>query len=132
MDVFEELLPAQTRSYRLGLKLKLPHHVLKAIHSTKLTPEDCLLEVIEVFIMQEKPRPTRRLIAEALRSPAVGMPALARKLESAHFTDLTSSRESVPRKADIGNCNEDQFHFIRYNYFSRCSFCREVKFFFMR
>ena len=84
--MLEELLPAQNKSYELGLKLKLPQYVVEAIHSKELPPEKYLLKVLIKFLHQVEPTPTWRVIIEALRSPAVNLPVLGRKVEAAHFS----------------------------------------------
>ena len=97
MDVLEELLPAQNKSYELGLKFKLPQHVVEAIHSKELPPDKYLLKVLIKFLQQAQPRPTWRVIVEALRSPAVNVPTLARRVEASHFPDPpTSTCDVVP------------------------------------
>ena len=85
MEVLEELLPAQNESFKIGLKLKLPHYVVEAIHSKDLQPDVYLLKVLIKFLQQVEPRPTWRVIVEALRSPAVNLPALAERIEAAHI-----------------------------------------------
>ena len=87
MDVLEELLPAQNKSYQLGLKLKLPQYAVEAIHSKDLPPEKYLFRVLIKFLQQVEPRPTWRVIVQALRSPVVDLPALAKAIEAAHFPD---------------------------------------------
>ena len=95
-EILEELLPAQNQSYLLGLKLKLPKHEVEAIHTRYLDPHERLLHVIIAFLRQEEPRPTWRVIVEALRNPIVNLPQLARRLESAHFPDdMATSKFSV-------------------------------------
>ena len=96
MDVLEELLPAQNKSYELGLKFKLPQSEVESIHSTYSKPRNCLLQILIEFTNQAEPRPTWRVIVEALRSRAVNLPALARKVEAAHFPDPTSTRDVAP------------------------------------
>ena len=81
IDVLEELLPAQNQSYVLGLKLKLPLHVVDAIHSTQSQPHNRLLEVLIAFMKQVEPMPTWKSIADVLRSPAVNLPHLALKID---------------------------------------------------
>ena len=73
---------AQNDSYALGLKLKLPQYEVDAIHSGHMRPRDRLLHVIIEFLKQAEPRPTWRVILEALRSPMVNQSALARRIES--------------------------------------------------
>ena len=95
VDVLEELLPAQNKSYELGLKLKLSHHEVESIHSVYSKPQSRLLHILIGFTSQTEPRPTWRVIVEALRSPAVDLPALARRVEAAHFPDTTATRDVV-------------------------------------
>ena len=86
-EILEELLPAQNQSYVLGMKLKLPLHEVEAIHLKYLDPRERLLHVIISFLRQAEPRPTWRVIVEALRNPIVNLPALARRVEAAHFPE---------------------------------------------
>ena len=99
--VLEELLPVQTKSYVLGLKLNLPQHEVEAIYSTYHEPADRLLHIIIKFLKLAEPRPTWRVIVEALRSPAVNLPALAKEVESAHFPDPPATREVVPENTGM-------------------------------
>ena len=92
-DVLEELLPAQNKSYELGLKLKLPQHEVEAIHSRHLSSDERLREILIKFLKQAEPRATWRVIIEALRSPTVDDKALARKVEAAHFPHPTAIRD---------------------------------------
>ena len=84
VDVLEELLPAQNKSYELGLKLKLPQYVVEAIHSKDLPPDKYLFKVLLKFLHEVEPRPTWRVILQALSSPVVNLPALAKRVEAAH------------------------------------------------
>ena len=89
--MLDELLPAQNKSYELGLKLKLLQHDVEAIHSKELPPKNYLLKVLIKFLEQEEP--TRRVIVEALRSPSVGLPGLALKIERAHLPVPTTAHD---------------------------------------
>ena len=102
VDILEELLPAQNRSFELGLKLGLPHHEVVAIHSTYSDPRSRLLHVILAFLNQAEPRPTWRVIVDALRSPAVNLPRLADRVEATHFPDPTSTRDVVTETTSTG------------------------------
>ena len=93
--VLEELLPAQTQSYVLGMKLKLQLHEIEAIHVRYSEPRDRLLQIIIAFLRQAEPRPTWRVIVNALNSPVVNLTALARRVEAAHFPDPTATRDMV-------------------------------------
>ena len=97
MDVLEELLPAQNQSYELGLKLKVPEHEVESIHSTYAKPRNRLLHVLIAFTKQAEPRPTWRVIVDALRSRAVNLPHLAERVEAAHFPNLTATRDVPPQ-----------------------------------
>ena len=99
VNVLEEILEAENKSFVLGLKLKLPLPDVDAIHSTNLQPRDHLLQVLIEFTKQVDPRPTWRAILSALRSPAVNLPQLAMRVEAAHFPGPTTSREAPPPEA---------------------------------
>ena len=79
-----------------GLKLNLPVHEVEAICARYSDPRTRLLHIIIAFLEQAEPRPTWRVIVGALRSPIVKLTALARKVEAAHFPDLTATRDVVP------------------------------------
>ena len=94
--VLEALLPAQTQSYLLGMLLKLEIHEIDAIHMKYLDPRDRLLHIILAFLRQAEPRPTWRVIVDALRSPVVNLTALAERVEAAHFPDPTATQPPPP------------------------------------
>ena len=91
-QILEELLPAQNRAKLLGVKLGLPDHEVEAIILRYPDARDRLYHIIIEFLRQVEPRPTWRVMVEALRSPGVGLPDLAKKLEEAHFPDSTATR----------------------------------------
>ena len=98
IDITEELLPAQTQAHFLGLKLKLPNHVVESISTQYLCPKDRLFHVIEEFLKQVDPLPTWRVIVEAVKSPAIGLPRLAQELEQRHCTlPTTNPTPTSPR-----------------------------------
>ena len=87
ITILEELLPAQNKTYELGLKLKLPEYVVEGIYKSFSDPQTRLLHVLKEFRNQMEPRPTWRVIVDALRSPAVNLPKLASEVEAAHFPE---------------------------------------------
>ena len=108
MAIFEELLEAMNQAYVLGLKMNLPTHEVDAISAAYTNARDRLLQVILVFLRRAEPRPTWRVIVDALRSPAVNLTALAERVEAAHFPDLMATRlpppatgESVTRQSTM-------------------------------
>ena len=94
VQVLEELLPAQNQSYELGLKLKLPPHEVESIDSTYSKPRQRLLRIIMLFLNQVDPKPTWRVIVDALKSPVVNLPQLSSTVEEAHFPVTTSASVS--------------------------------------
>ena len=95
-DILEELQEAMNKAYELGLVLKLLPHEVDAIRKTYPDPRDCLLQVILAFLRQAEPRPTWRVIVDALRNPIVNLTALAERVEAAHFPDSTATRPPPP------------------------------------
>ena len=104
VNVLEEILEAQDQSYVLGLKLKLPLHVLEDICEKYPQPRDRLLQILTAFLQQVDPRPTWRAIVAALRSPAVNLPQLAMRVEAAHFPDPTASPEATAIPTSMYAC----------------------------
>ena len=96
-DILEEILDTKNKSYFLGLKLKVAQSEVEAIHKTYTDPSDHLLHIFIAFLKGVEPRPTWRVIVDALRSRAVKLPALAKRVEAAHFPDPTSTRDAVGR-----------------------------------
>ena len=93
--MLEELLEAQYESYNLGLKLKLPVDVVDSIHERYELPSQRpqrLLRILIHFLRQTEPRPTWRVVVDALRSPLVSLHALAKKVEAAHIPDPSATR----------------------------------------
>ena len=99
-DIADELLEAQTRSFELGLKLKLEIHVLEAIHKEQISSK-CLLKVLAEFLKQTQPPPTWRVIIDALNSRVVNLPQLANRLEAAHFPEPTSTQDVAPIHGNV-------------------------------
>ena len=95
VDVLEELLEAQNHSYVLGLKLKVPLHVVDAIHTSCAQPRERLLQVLIAFTQQVE-RPTWRTLVDTLRNPVLNMVSLARRVEAIHFPDPVATCEVIP------------------------------------
>ena len=96
MAIFEELQEAMNKAYQLGLVFELPPHELDAIKKNYPDPRDLLLQVILAFLRRAEPRPTWRVIVDALRSPVVNLTALAKRVEAAHFPDSTATQPPPP------------------------------------
>ena len=93
-EILDELVEAQNHSKVLGVKL-LPPHEVEAIHRQYQDSKVRLLHILLAFTRQIQPRPTWRVIVEALRSPSVNLPALAARVEATHFPDSTATRDVV-------------------------------------
>ena len=101
----------------LGLELQIPLHVVESIEATHLEHRDRLLHVLIEFAKQLEPRPTWRVIIDALKSPTVNLSYLAGRVEAAHFSDLNAIREAVPEiteptgnLAHIHTCSIHELH----------------------
>lgn len=104
-EVVEELLPAQNKSYELGLKLNLPQYEVENIHSSYSKQEKRLLHVIMQFLNQVEPRPTWRVIIDALRSRLVNLPQLGQELAACHFLEpIPSCVPEVAGKSKQDSC----------------------------
>ena len=76
--------------------LNLKPRDVEAFRNTYQDPKDRLYHIILAFLRQAEPRPTWRVIVDALRSPLVNLTALAERVEAAHFPDHTATRPPLP------------------------------------
>ena len=83
-EIVAAILDAQTKSERLGRVLKLPASTVSGIHKQYRDPEDCLFHVVDEFVKQVDPRPTWRVILNALRHLTVRQTFLANAIERKH------------------------------------------------
>ena len=93
VEVLGALLKAKDKAFQLGLALNLPPHEAQRIRDNYAKPENRLTRIIEMFLKQVEPRPTWRVIVDALKSPLVNLPRLAKEIEDAHFPNPTITRE---------------------------------------
>ena len=93
--ILEELLDAQNHAHLLGYAMNIKPRDVEAIQVRYQDPKDRLLHIILAFLQQAEPRPTWRTIVDALNSPVVNLPALARRVEAAHFPDSMATRDAV-------------------------------------
>ena len=84
IEILQEILPAQNKSYNLGLKLKIRLHAVKAIHAKHQSADDHLRDVIETFLNGVGSEPTWRVIVDALRNPTINLQQLADEIENKH------------------------------------------------
>ena len=79
--VLEEILDICPQAYSLGLSLKVPKEELNQIQTTFNYPRDRLICVIQAFLKRIDPKPTWKVLSDALRSPLVNEHTLARQIE---------------------------------------------------
>ena len=79
------ILDAKNKSQFLAGKLKLPKPIFDEIYKKQhYNAQERLYEVTHEFVNRLEPRPTWRLIIQALRSPLIDLPLLAKKMERKH------------------------------------------------
>ena len=76
-----EIHESQKHAYSVGLELGLPSEKLDNITMRSADDRKQLLLVTREFLKRIEPRPTWSAIANALRSPLVGMTELAERIE---------------------------------------------------
>ena len=85
IDIVEDILDAKNKSQFLAEKLRLPKHIINEIHKKQHSEAlEWLYEVIHEFVNRLEPRPTWGLVIQALRSPLIDLPLLAKKMEKKH------------------------------------------------
>ena len=80
-DVVREIIDVQTKSEILGRVLKLSKTKVGSIHHQRSDTQKCLIDVIDEFVTQLEPRPTWRVIVNALKNPLIGQTRLAEEIE---------------------------------------------------
>jgi hypothetical protein len=82
-DISERLLGLQNKPKLLSRALKLPLTVIDSVPKRTQTSEvlDALIYVIESLVRQVEPRPTWRLILDALKSQLMNEAALSKQIE---------------------------------------------------
>ena len=96
-------MEAQNHAHLLGLALKISPVDVIAIVDNNKEPLDRLLHIILKFLSQSEPPPTWRAIVNALKSKAVNLTALAKRVEAAHFPDPTASRDPPTTSGESAN-----------------------------
>jgi len=85
----EELHSARNKWYYIGLMLKIPQNeldVIKAQHSGNA--QDCLLEMLILWLRRIHPMPRWKFVVEALRTKSVAENTLADSLEKKYFQGM--------------------------------------------
>ena len=92
MKILDELLPARNKSFLLGIRLLPDHCAVEALENRYTDTKVRLFHVIVEFLNGVEPRPTWRVILDALRSPVVNLPRLAEDIERRHGFHMPTSR----------------------------------------
>ncbi|CAI7990227.1 hypothetical protein GBAR_LOCUS442 [Geodia barretti] len=90
VDIVRQLLDVQNKAKTLGRLLKLPRAIIEVTPQLTGDPQAPLFYIIDEFLKQVDPRPTWRLILNALRDPLIGEHSLAQEIEMSLTTDITS------------------------------------------
>ena len=97
-NVLTQLLPAQNVSHLIAAQMKVPPHIVEAIHKENSDTRDRFYHVLLHILKQIEPRPTWRAFAECLRSPLVNHPQLARKIEGTRtYNNISYTRHKYTR-----------------------------------
>ena len=103
VNILEELTEAQNCANLLGFMFGIKPVEVDAICKMYQNPKERLCQIILAFLRQAEPPPTWRAIVNALRSNAVNLTALAKRVEVAHFPDPTASRDPSTTSGESAN-----------------------------
>ena len=81
IDIYE----ARAKWYDIGIELEIPTGTLKSIKSMYDSPAECLVEMLDTWLKQVDPKPSWRLLINALEQPAVGEERLAERLKQKYY-----------------------------------------------
>ena len=98
--IYNDLFDAAGRWYNLGLGLGLlPDELDKIKSASRDQPDVCLREMMKTWLSKASPRPTRKVLIEALRQKTVGLAQLADSLEIKYKS--AKQREPETRSAEV-------------------------------
>ncbi|CAI8046087.1 hypothetical protein GBAR_LOCUS25475 [Geodia barretti] len=101
-EIVQDIFDVQNETEALGRVLKLPKATVESIHRQQHSrPKDRLFHIIDEFVKQVEPRPTWKVIANALRSPLIGQPRLALDIERKHCTNTEANAIRSLQAEDI-------------------------------
>ena len=83
--VRNELFDAAMKWYDIGLEVGLECSTLDNIRDMYQDNKDCLREMIKCFLNQVNPRPSWKIVVDALRSKAVNFGQLAETIENSYY-----------------------------------------------
>ena len=90
-DISEAVFTARTKSFKIGLKLRVPVDTLDSIAARFDDSGDKLLETLKVWL-KTATKPTWQAILDALKSDIVGESNLATNIETKYFTAVETGQ----------------------------------------
>ena len=92
VDIVRQLLDVQNKAKTLGRLLELSRAIIEVTPQLTGDPQAPLFYIIDEFLKQVDPRPTWRLILNALKDPLIAEHSLAQEIEVSLTEDMTSPR----------------------------------------
>ena len=83
-EILQEIVEVKDKSETFGHLLRVPRVLLYSFRQEYNDPQDHLLHVIDEFLKGVNPRPTWRVIIDALRHPLLKYYELAQEIENKH------------------------------------------------
>ena len=109
--ILEELAEAQNSAILLGLMLNIKPVEVETIQVMYQNPKERLCGIILAFLRQADPPPTWRAIVNALNSPIVKLPVLARRVEQVY---ISSPIQLYGHPGESANAHESNFLFTYF------------------
>ena len=83
--VRKELFDARAKWYDIGIELDIPTSTLKSIKSMYNSPADCLVDMLDTWLKQIDPKPSWKVLINALEQPTVAEKQLAKRLRHKYY-----------------------------------------------
>ena len=96
--VRKELFDAATKWYDIGLEVGLECSTLDNIKGMYQDNQDCLREMIKCFLKQVNPKPTWKIVVDALKDKAVNYGQLAEAIECTYCKPSEHDAQDDPGK----------------------------------
>ena len=104
------LWDARSKWYNIGLQLHMKASDLDSIKLQNMgNPDECITQLLKTWLQQRRPPPTWNAIITALRSPTVGLPNKADKMENDDSdSDNDGSIKAAADKKGQDVCSADK------------------------
>ena len=117
-DLQIELHHISSRWYDLGVQLRIDVGDLDNIKKNNPVVNECLREMLKIWLKQVAPYPTRNALINVLKCPVIDEQQLANKLQTKYTTDVVISSTPIQSVSGIASYVDSCCHCLVHAYSS--------------